>query len=112
MLLTKNTEDNFSKALLAVSSRRLVTNSFMENDEFRRVSFLLDQVGFKSTVTPNENIVLFTHQIRSFLKDLNNKYKIVDYNVEEDVRIYSVCEPWLVNFLSMACEIKKTRKPT
>lgn len=110
MLLRENIEDKFSSALYTVSKRRLMPHSFSESDEFNRITFLLEEAGFKSTVTPNENIVLFIHQLRQFVRDLNNRYKIVDYNIEDDIRIYSVCEPWLVNFLSMASEILKTRK--
>lgn len=110
MLLRENIEDKFSNALYTVSKKRLMPHSFGESEEFNRITFLLDQAGFKSTVTPNENIVLFIHQLRKFIKDINNRYKVVDFNVEDDIRIYSVCEPWLVNFLSMACEIQKTRK--
>jgi hypothetical protein len=110
MLLRENTSQKFTNALWTVSKRRLMPNSFAESEEFNRVSFLLDQLGFKSTITPAENIVLFTHQLRIFVRDINNRYKIVDYNVEDDVRIYSVCEPWLVNFLVMANEIQQTRK--
>lgn len=76
---------------------------------YSRITALLAELGFsfhKSTV----GVALDTKALSIFLKDLNKTYEISETPVEDDVTIFSLYEPWLLEFLQKAIRARHLPK--
>jgi hypothetical protein len=53
-----------------------------------------------------DNVYEFTDNLRNYVVYLNKLYKIDPYITGNDIEVYSLCEPWLIDFLMKAKSMK------
>lgn len=75
---------------------------------YSRITALLDQLGFSCQESLG-GVVPDTKALSSFIKKLNAEYGITRRPVEEDVSIFSLSEPWLMEFLNKCIRAKHNK---